>query len=313
MNTAAPPPLILIVDDTPLNIHVLAEALRAEYRVKVATSGPGALDIAANPDLRPDLILLDVMMPEMDGYEVCRRLKQNPQTQHIPVIFVTAKTDVIDEEQGLSLGAVDYIAKPFHQAIVKARVRNHINLKLKTDLLESLALVDGLTNIPNRRRFDEALEQEWKRSTRSGESLALIMADIDHFKAYNDHYGHGGGDQCLKAVAQALAQSIDRAGDIVARYGGEEFVAVMPNTDAAGAQLLAERWRANVAALRLPHGFSSAADHVTISVGYAALKPVIDRAPTELLELADKMLYQAKEQGRNRVCGECHRTEDISR
>ena len=296
-------PLILIVDDTPSNIHVLSEALRADYRIKVATSGAVALSVAGNPETRPDLILLDVMMPEMDGYEVCRRLKKAPETQSIPVIFVTAKTDVIDEEFGLSLGAVDYITKPFHQAIVKARLRNHINLKLKTDLLESLALVDGLTCIPNRRRFDEALEQEWKRSVRSGTPLALIIADIDHFKAYNDHYGHGGGDLCLKAVAQALAKSIDRAGDIVARYGGEEFAAVIPNTDEVGAQFLAERCCATVAALRLPHGFSSAADHVTISVGYAALKPGIERSPTELIELADKMLYRAKEQGRNRACG----------
>jgi diguanylate cyclase (GGDEF)-like protein len=303
MSTADYRPLILIVDDTPINIHVLAEALRADYHVKIATSGPAALAIAENSDSRPDLILLDVMMPGMDGYEVCRRLKQDPQTKAIPVIFVTAKSDVVDEEHGLRLGAVDYIVKPFHQAIVKARVQNHINLKLKTDLLESLALVDGLTDIPNRRRFDEALDNEWKRGMRSNASLALIMADIDYFKNYNDHYGHSAGDKCLKMVARTLAHSLERGGDIVARYGGEEFVAVMPNTDAAGAQQLAERWCTNVAALQLAHGFSSAADHVTISAGYAALMPTTDRSPMELLELADKMLYRAKEQGRNQICG----------
>ena len=296
-------PMILIVDDTPTNIQVLAEALCSDYRVKVATSGKAALAIANNPELRPDLILLDVMMPEMDGYEVCRLLKQNPVTQGIPVIFVTAKNDVANEEQGLRLGAVDYIVKPFRLAIVKARVQNHINLKIKTDLLETLALVDGLTGISNRRRFDEALDNEWKRAQRSGSALAMIMADIDNFKAYNDNYGHSAGDQCLKAVAKALANSLNRPSDMMARYGGEEFVAVMPDTDLEGAHLLAERWRTNVAELALPHQYSNAEGHVTISVGYASLKPTQFQSPMELLEMTDKMLYQAKEQGRNQVCG----------
>jgi len=296
-------PLILIVDDTPTNIQVLAEALRSDYRVKVATSGKAALAIANQPESRPDLILLDVMMPEMDGYEVCRRLKQAPATQNIPVIFVTAKNDVTDEEQGLRLGAMDYIVKPFHLAIVKARVANHISLKMKTDLLESLALLDGLTGIPNRRRFDEAMDNEWQRALRNDTPLALIMTDIDYFKAYNDHYGHGAGDLCLKAVAKALADSLGRANDILARYGGEEFVAVLPDTDAEGARLLAERWCSSVAALRLAHQFSNAAEHVTISAGYASIQPAPDQSPRELLEQADKMLYQAKELGRNRVCG----------
>ena len=296
-------PLILIVDDNPINIQVLAEALSADCRVKVATTGAAALAVANNPLSRPDLILLDVMMPEMDGYEVCRRLKRNPATQGIPVIFVTAKNDAKDEEEGLRLGAMDYIVKPFHLAIVKARVRNHVSLKLRTDMLESLALIDGLTGIANRRRFDEALKHEWKRAMRSGTHLALVMADIDHFKAYNDHYGHGAGDQCLKSVAHALSGELGRASDLLARYGGEEFIAIMPDTENAGAQVLAERWRASVAALTLPHQFSSVADHVTISVGYASITPSPEQSPTDLLELADKMLYAAKEQGRNRVCG----------
>ena len=296
-------PMILIVDDAPTNIQVLAEALCSDYRVKVATSGKAALAIANNPELRPDLILLDVMMPEMDGYEVCRRLKQNPVTQGIPVIFVTARNDITDEEQGLRLGAMDYIVKPFRLAVVKARVQNHINLKIKTDLLETLALIDGLTGIPNRRRFDEAFDSEWKRAQRGGSALAMIMADIDNFKAYNDNYGHSAGDQCLKAVAKALANSLNRPSDMMARYGGEEFVAVMPDTDVEGAHLLAERWRTNVAELALPHQYSNAEGHVTISVGYASLKPTQFQSPMELLEMTDKMLYQAKEQGRNQVCG----------
>ena len=295
-------PLVLIVDDHPANIRVLAMALKIDYRVKTAADGRAALDLV-NHSEKPDLIVLDVMMPEMDGYEVCRHLKSTEETKDIPVIFLTSKDEISDEERGLNLGAVDYITRPFSPLIVRARVRNHIALKQKTDLLESLASLDGLTGIPNRRRFDETLETEWKRALRGGTALAVIMADIDFFKAYNDHYGHGAGDQCLKAVAQALSGALGRPSDILARYGGEEFAAVMPDTGGHGARQLAEHCCASVAALGLPHGFSGAADHVTISAGYAALQPAPGQAPKELVEMADKMLYQAKEQGRNRVCG----------
>ncbi len=294
-------PLILIVDDTPTNIQVLAESLRVDYRVRVAGSGKTAFEIIAKVGA-PDLILLDVMMPEMDGYEVCRRLKQVPETRDVPVIFVTAKADTLDEEYGLNLGAVDYIAKPFHLPIVAARVRNHINLKIKTDLLESQAMLDGLTNIPNRRRFDETLASEWKRALRSGTQLSLIMADIDFFKRYNDHYGHGVGDECLKKVAAALASSTDRPSDLVARYGGEEFVAILPDTDAAGAQAIAERFRSHVERMKIAHEFSEVSNFVTVSVGLACVIPTIDMQSADILKHADGMLYQAKESGRNRVC-----------
>lgn len=294
-------PLILIVDDTPTNIQVLAEALREDYRVRVAGSGKAAFEIITKVGA-PDLILLDVMMPEMDGYEVCRRLKQAPETKNVPVIFVTAKADVVDEEYGLRLGAVDYIAKPFHLPIVAARVRNHINLKMKTDLLESQAMLDGLTNIPNRRRFDETLESEWKRALRAGTPLSLIMADIDFFKRYNDNYGHGVGDECLKKVAGSLAHSIDRPSDLVARYGGEEFVAILPETDAAGAHAIAERFRSHVESLKIVHEYSEISNFVTVSVGLACVIPIVEMTPAELLKMADEMLYQAKALGRNRVC-----------
>ncbi|MDP2806082.1 MAG: diguanylate cyclase [Gallionellaceae bacterium] len=294
-------PLILIVDDTPTNIQVLAEALRMDYRVRVAGGGKAAFEIIAKVGA-PDLILLDVMMPDMDGYEVCRRLKQAPETKNVPVIFVTAKADALDEEYGLSLGAVDYIAKPFHLPIVAARVRNHINLKIKTDLLESQAMLDGMTNIPNRRRFDETLESEWKRSLRSGAQLSLVMADIDYFKRYNDNYGHGVGDECLKKVAASLALSVERPSDLAARYGGEEFVMILPETDIAGARAIAEHFRSRVESLHIPHEHSDASSSVTVSVGVASVVPNADMLPAELLKKADEMLYQAKESGRNRVC-----------
>lgn len=302
MDARAEQPTILIVDDTPTNIQVLAEALRADYRVKVAGSGRMAFEIIARQGL-PDLILLDVMMPDMDGYEVCRRLKGDPRTKDIPVIFATAKSDPLDEEHGLRLGAVDYIVKPFHLPIVAARVQNHINLKLKTDLLESHALLDGLTSIPNRRRFDEDLASEWKRAHRAGSTISLIMLDVDHFKAYNDHYGHGAGDNCLRKVAGALAEAVVRPGDLAARYGGEEFVVLLPTTGHESATQIAERIRAQVEALRIPHDYSAAAAWVTISVGLASAIPSDCDGAAALLEKADNMLYRAKNAGRNRVCG----------
>ena len=295
-------PLILIVDDTPTNIQILAESLTADYRIKVAVSGMAALDVVAKQGL-PDLILLDVMMPDMDGYEICRQLKQNPATSGIPVIFVTAMSEADDEERGLKLGAVDYITKPFHLPIVKARLQNHIKLKLLSDQLESLAWLDGLTGVPNRRRFDDVLGAEWKRAQRTGAPLSLIMVDIDHFKEFNDHYGHGAGDICLRRVAATLAASVTRAGDLAARYGGEEFVLLMPGTDIDGARLLAEQLRSSIEAQRIPHERSSTSCWVTMSAGYASLIPSQDGDALMLLEEADQMLYYAKKSGRNRVHG----------
>jgi diguanylate cyclase (GGDEF)-like protein len=297
-----PNPLILIVDDTNTNIQILAQTLLQDYRVKFATSGQAALQLASGPE-KPDLILLDVMMPEMDGYEVCRRLQDKPSTHNIPIIFVTAKSDIQDQEYGFNLGAVDYIIKPFEMPVVRARVRNHINLKRKTELLEKLALLDGLTNIPNRRRFDEVLRLEWKRAARNHASLSLLMIDVDHFKAFNDNYGHGAGDECLRRVAYSLNKALFRAGDVVARYGGEEFAVVLPKCNADNARNVAERIRATVETLNILHRYADAADHITVSIGYAALVPNQNGDPHALVEAADRSLFLAKQGGRNRVCG----------
>jgi len=302
MNAELHKPLILIVDDTPTNIQVLAEGLRSEYRVKVATSGKAALEVVAKQGV-PDLILLDVMMPDMDGYELCRQLKQNPNTNGVPIIFVTARNEMDDEERGLQMGAIDYITKPFHLSIVRARLKNHLKIKLMTNLLESMAWLDGLTCIPNRRRFDEALQTEWKRTQRSGVPLSLILVDIDHFKEFNDHYGHGAGDTCLKQVASLLASLVTRAGDLAARYGGEEFILLMPGTDKDGAQLLAEQLRGRIEEQHIPHERSTTSSWVTISAGYASVIPSQDGDPSILLGEADQMLYRAKKAGRNCVHG----------
>ncbi|MDY0137844.1 MAG: diguanylate cyclase [Thiomicrospira sp.] len=291
---------ILIVDDMTSNIQVLANALQDDYRIKVATSGERALQIAqsASP---PDLILLDIMMPGLDGYQVCKQLKSDPKTSGIPIIFVTALSEVSDEEKGLNLGAVDYITKPFHLPIVKARVRNHMSLKLKTDLLEELSHVDGLTHIANRRHFNEVLDKEARRILRLNQPISLIMLDIDYFKPFNDNYGHGLGDECLTQVAKALRSVIKRPGDLLARYGGEEFAVILPETSEQGALKVAEDLRAAVEAMHFAHQYSEVADHVTISVGVASNEHDQGQCMHSLLQRADQALYQAKKAGRNQV------------
>ncbi|WP_028575110.1 diguanylate cyclase [Desulfonatronovibrio hydrogenovorans] len=292
---------VLIVDDQPANIHALANIVKAEYSVKVATRGESALEIVSTDD-EIDLILLDIEMPGMDGYEVCRRLKANEQTNNIPVVFVTARDSAEDEELGFSLGAVDYISKPFNPMIVRARLRNHMNLKIKTDTLERLSMRDGLTDIPNRRSFDEQLEKEWARSQRNALPLSLVMLDIDHFKAYNDNYGHGAGDECLRRVARVLSQSLARPMDMLARYGGEEFVVLLPETDPQGAVHVAEHLRQAIFETAIVHEYSSIAPVVTISLGAATHSSESAMNNPEHLKLtADKALYKAKKSGRNQV------------
>lgn len=291
---------ILIVDDMPINIQVLARIFKDEYRIKVATSGEAALGIASVSP-QPDVILLDIIMPAMDGYEVCKHLKENSKTKNIPIIFITSKSEAEDEAKGLDMGAADYISKPFSVPIVKARVKTQLKLKRKSDILESLVSLDPLTEIPNRRQFQDTLETEWKRAQRSSQPLSLVMADIDHFKKYNDAYGHTAGDECLKLVAQALNSSLQRAGDFVARYGGEEFVAVLPAHDAAKAAATGELMRSRVEALNIKHAENNAAECVTLSVGTATIIPSGEYTREGLIEAADEMLYKAKSAGRNRV------------
>ena len=306
MNHDEPKPTLLIVDDEPTNIQALGHLLKDDYRIRVANNGEKALALAAEgaPE-RPDLILLDIQMPGIDGYEVCRRLKEDPHTSDIAIIFVTALDDARDEEHGLNLGAVDYIARPFNPAIVRARVNTHVKLKRRTDLLEQYAMLDGLTGIHNRRYFDEHLDRETRRSQRAGEPLSLIMLDIDHFKGFNDHYGHGAGDRCLQKVAETLARTLNRPGDTLCRYGGEEFVALLPGAPTSGALEVAERLRSAVEERALAHEHSSAGPVVTVSLGAATFDPAGEPGADmeSLLARADAALYRAKNAGRNRYCG----------
>ncbi|MCL4756710.1 MAG: diguanylate cyclase [Rhodocyclaceae bacterium] len=294
------PATILVVDDVPGDLRLMVEALKDRYRVKVATSGTRALELAAGPD-QPDLILLDVVMPELDGYEVCRRLKEEPATRSIPVIFISVQDDIHDEAFGLGLGAIDYIIKPIRPPIVRARVRNHVALKRSLDLLARMTTIDHLTGIHNRRGFDEYLNVEWHRAVRTGEQISLIAIDIDHFKAYNDHYGHPSGDRCLAAVASALRSSATRLTDLVARCGGEEFGCILPATDPDGALSIAEDMLRKVADLAIAHERSPVGGQISISLGVTSVLPQPDSSVARLVETADRALYEAKMAGRNRV------------
>jgi diguanylate cyclase (GGDEF)-like protein len=292
---------ILIVDDATTNIKVLGEGLRTDHQVIFATNGADALRLASTAP-RPDLILLDVVMPGMDGYEVCERLKRDDVTRGIPVIFITARSEVDDETRGLELGAVDYITKPFSMAIVRARVRTHLELKRHRDTLARLSQIDGLTGIANRRRFDEVLDLEWRRASRETRGLTLLMIDIDHFKSFNDRYGHLAGDDCIRQVAATLSSTATRAADFVARYGGEEFACLLPGMEPNTVVDFAEKIRMSVEALEIPHA-ASASGVVTISLGAATVLSGVRLArwePAALIERADRALYDAKAAGRNR-------------
>ncbi len=290
---------VLIVDDMAANIEVLDGVLGDEYEILFATNGSDALQIAS--DQVPDLILLDVLMPDMDGYEVCTRLKANPRTQDIPIIFVTAMNHEEDESKGLNAGGIDYITKPIRPSIVKARVRNHLELKRYRDHLKELSAIDGLTGIANRRKFDEWLEYEWRRARRAQIPISLLMADIDFFKSYNDHYGHLAGDDCLKRVAEIIKEIARRPADLPARYGGEEFALLLPETDASGALRVAGRLQERMKSANIPHDFSPVASYVTLSIGVSSAVPSDSRLCQELIESADRHLYAAKKSGRNRI------------
>lgn len=293
-------PRILIVDDEIMNLKVLADLLKDEYTPVLAVSGEQALKHAFSA-LPPDLILLDVMMPHLGGYEVIKKLKHNDKTNNIPVIFVTALNSIDDEEHGFMLGAVDYITKPFSPPIVKMRVRNHLRIVHQYKLLDQLAYLDGLTEISNRRRFEEVFQKEWARATRSGMPFSLAMVDVDYFKQYNDHYGHAMGDLTLQKIAKALTGVLRRPADLIARYGGEEFVMLLPETDAPSAKMVAERGRQVVIERNIPHNFSKAAKLVSVSVGLATIYADKRIPPQTFLETADQNLYQAKQRGRNQV------------
>lgn len=285
-------PIVLIVDDAPVNIQILADCLKDNYQIKVASDGLRCLELVPS-NIEPDLILLDIEMPGMNGYEVCRQLKMNSLTQNIPVIFVTANDHEEDEEKGLKLGAVDYITKPIRPSIVSARVNTHITLKQQRDQLLSMASHDQLTGLYNRHFLFLNAKKKISRSIRHKTPMSLVMMDIDHFKKINDLHGHPTGDAVLQAVAVLLNKQC-RQEDIVARFGGEEFIILFDHTDLNNARKKAEQLRQMVEESQ-PEQLL-----VTMSFGVVQLKQEKDNID-DIIKRADEALYFAKEAGRNRV------------
>lgn len=291
---------ILVVDDQPLNIKILHQLLHEEYEMFMATSGEQA--IAVCQKVQPDLVLLDIEMPNMTGYEVCQYLKADTNTANIAVIFVTAHFNELQEVKGFQLGAVDFIHKPINPIITIARVKNQFILKRQSDLLHTIALLDSLTGVANRRQFEQRLPEIWKHCCRTQSPLSVVMLDVDFFKRYNDRYGHQDGDQCLRQVAKKISHSLQRPTDLVARYGGEEFICILPETPFLGAMYIAQLIVDAVQTLHLEH-LDSSFKEVTISAGVSSVLPQQDLTWQALIETADQQLYLAKENGRNQVAG----------
>ena len=293
-------PRVVVVDSEPV-AALLENILADECEVTSVASLTTILDQASNPDVRPDLVLLDATRLCERGLELCRRLKGEDATASIPVVVIVDGDNAENEALALRLGADDCLVRPFRLDVVKARILKEIRLKHKTDLLERYANQDSLTEVANRRCFDLTLDAEWRRAVRDGQRLALLMIDVDHFKQFNDLYGHREGDHCLRRVARALAATLTRPGDFLARYGGEEFAAILPATDLAGAFWMGERLRDAVAELAIPHKRSENAAYVTISVGCASMFPGSGVSCYTVAQAADEQLYVAKHAGRNCV------------
>lgn len=290
---------ILIIDDSVETIQLLTAVLSGMGEIRFATSGGDGVRLAK--ERPPDLILLDIDMPEMDGYRVCKALSSHQETRFIPVIIMTAKDGFDSEIAALDAGAVDFIPKPFNPPIVQARVRTQLRLRQRTYMLSQLAERDHLTDLFNRRYLDAALAREFERHRRSALPIAIGLIDIDHFKAFNDHYGHPKGDQCLQIVASVLRKAFSRPGEIIARYGGEEFSVILPHTPPDIAEQLGKRLCSLIMDVQYPHQCSPTAPYVTVSSGFASLVPNQTDQAQALIEAADRALYHAKSRGRNQT------------
>ncbi|MDR3238703.1 MAG: diguanylate cyclase [Clostridiales bacterium] len=292
---------ILIVDDERADILALSEILSRQYTIYVAKSADAALKLIQKN--WPDLILLDVLMPEVSGFEMLARLKSAEDTEEIPVIFIAGLDNPKDEEQGFILGAVDYIKKPFISAIVKARVKTQIKIIHQMRVNEHLGMTDPLTGLANRRKFDEFASREWKMAIREHRHISFLMMDLDKFKTYNDTYGHPQGDTLLRAVSAVFMAAARRPLDLAARRGGEEFGVLLPDADAPNALSIAEKIRRDVEALRVPSASGDEITRTTISIGVISTAPQFGDDWNVFVAKADENLYRAKEGGRNRVQG----------
>ena len=319
---------ILLVDNDPYCLNHLTTTLdRKGYQMKKALDGNKAINIAQ--ETQPDLILLDIDTPPVNGYQVCSSLKDSDRTNKIPIIFFSDSLDRNDRVKAIEIGGVDYITKPFYLEEVVARIERQLEIQRLQQLLQqqnillqkeierrikveialrqanqelhNLATIDNLTQIANRRQFDQYIEREWRRLAREKVPLSLILLDIDYFKRYNDSKGHQAGDHCLRKVASAIAKSVQRPADLAARYGGEEFAVILPNTDVQGAIHLANKIKIAVHNLEIEHPLSDVSDIVTISQGISSTIPDTETSLESLIYDADIALYNAKSQGRDQI------------
>jgi diguanylate cyclase (GGDEF)-like protein len=301
------PPRILIADDDQVTRLLLREFFEKEgYSVVEARNGNECL--AAYQCNQSDIVLLDALMPGMDGFDCCKKLQTLPGSKHTPVLMITGLEDESSIDRAFEVGAADYLTKPIHWAVLRQRIprlieksRLHRKLEETNRQLKHLAAIDSLTQIFNRRCFDEYLSIQWLRMANNQSPLSLILCDVDFFKVYNDTYGHPAGDECLKAVARAISKAVKRPATLVARYGGEEFAVILPNTDAVSATHVAQNMRCAVKALQITHANSCASQWVTLSQGIASLVPSRESTAQTLISAADRALYRAKAQGRDRV------------
>ncbi|MEM9924876.1 MAG: PleD family two-component system response regulator [Cyanobacteria bacterium P01_D01_bin.50] len=325
------PPLILVADDDKAIRTLLCEYMESEgYLVENVTNGRKCLD--AYIALKPDLVLLDALMPVMDGFKCCHELMQIAKNnlvsalanfdsesyastsiisrlwERTPILMITGLDDPESVNRAFASGASDYVTKPIHWAVLRQRVRRLLQqaqlykqLEAANQALQQLANMDGLTGLANRRRFDQYLNNQWIDLAGKGNPLSLILCDIDFFKRFNDKYGHPAGDLCLQKVGAVLSSAAQKNQDLVARYGGEEFAVIMPKTHAPGAVHVAALMQSGVRELQVEHSESGVSNYVTLSLGVATTIPDFESSPSDLILAADKALYQAKEEGRNRI------------
>lgn len=325
------PPLVLVADDDKIMRSLLREAMEQEgYRVVEVTDGKQCLD--AFMTVNPDIVLLDAVMPVMDGFTCCKHLLQIARNNlmsalatfdtdsalgntvisklwgRTPIVMITSLNDESSVDLAFEAGATDYVTKPIHWPVLRQRLRRLLQqaqvykqLEAANQALQQMANVDALTNLANRRRFDDYLKAQWINLAQDKLPLSLILCDIDFFKFYNDQYGHPAGDVCLQNVGAVLSRKAQKTQDLVARYGGEEFAVIMPNTEASGAIHVATAIQEGVRELEIDHRGSAVSQHVTLSMGVATIVPTWDVLPIDLIVAADKALYQAKAQGRDQI------------
>ena len=313
---------VLLVDDQAMIGEAVRRALSSEEDIEFHYCNDPAKAIKLATEINATVILQDLVMPEIDGLMMVRYFRVNEATAKIPIIVLSTKDEATIKSEAFKLGANDYMVKLPDKIEIIARIRYHsqayinqierdeafraleesrLKLAEANRTLQKLSSLDGLTGIANRRSFDETLSKEWNRAIRNGKPIGLIMLDIDFFKLYNDHYGHQGGDDCLKRVALGLASAIHRDTDFLARYGGEEFSVILPDTDLNGAAKVAEEMRLAIKDSAIEHAKSKVTDIVSISIGVSSVIPQRDTNPEALISAADQALYRAKEDGRDRV------------